>query len=71
MEEDHISNHENDQALNHHMYKIQIRTKKYDSKDAKVWALFEWYDKITHSRVPIVRCLAILELDIPQDTLDW
>ena len=41
------------QALNPLMDKNQIRTKKDDANDAKVWALFERYDQVTHSRAPL------------------
>ena len=35
------------------MDKNQIRTKKDDANDAKVWALSEWYGEGTHSRAPL------------------
>ena len=42
------------------MDKSQIRTKKDDAKDAKVWALSEWSDQATHSRAPLKERLSIL-----------
>ena len=41
------------QGLNPHIDKSQITTKKYDSNDAKVWALSERYDEGTHTRAPL------------------
>ena len=35
------------------MDKNQIRTKKDDAKYAKVWALSERYEQVTHSRAPL------------------
>ena len=35
------------------MDKSQIMTKKDDAKDAKVWALSERYDQVTHLRAPL------------------
>ena len=48
------------QALKPHMEEGQIRTKKDDAKYAKVWALSEWYDQVTHSRAPLESVASIL-----------
>ena len=35
------------------MDKDQTRTKKDDAYDAKVWALSERYEEVTHTRAPL------------------
>jgi hypothetical protein len=47
------------------MDKSQIRTKKDNAKYAKVWALSERYDEVTHSRPLLIVRLSNLKPGLP------